>query len=369
MTRILDELRRLVEAESKTNDLPAIVGCARVLSAVGTDILGSVPLSVSTPHGPVLQWRFGSGPARVGLIGHYDTVHPAGSLEHFPFRIDGDRVSGPGTFDMKAGLLTMLHAAGAVRDKDPGGLDGVLLHCGPDEEVGSPSSKALLQEAVDDGMRAALVYEGAAPGGAIYESRRGGLWLKVVLSGRDAHASRAYEGANALHALADYVGRILDLAAPDLGTTVTATEAAAGTAINTAPGLASLTVDIRSATMSEQLRVLEAMTSMESAVPGVMVHVSVIQQVPPLELTQSRPALESIREAVTLSGMQWPGVATGMGISDANHLSLMGVAVVDGMGPVGGEDHSPREWVSASNILDRINLSASCIGVLRKAFS
>ncbi|GAB3836186.1 zinc-binding metallopeptidase family protein [Dactylosporangium cerinum] len=304
----------------------------------------------------------------MGLVGHYDTVHPVGSIERIPFRVDGDTAFGPGTFDMKAGLLVMLYAARAMLDQDPGGLDGVVLHCCPDEEVGSPASKVLLQEAVNEGLRAALVYEGAAPGGGIYESRRGGLWLDAVFSGRDAHASRAYEGANALHALVDFAGRMLELAAPEVGTTVTATEAEAGTAINTAPGRARLTVDSRCTTLAEQLRIRDALTTMGSNVAGVTTQVSIIQQVPPFELGRSQPALEVIREGLNLAGVPWPGVASGMGISDANHLSLMGVAVVDGLGPVGGEDHSPAEWVSVSSIVERIELSRICVTALRKAF-
>jgi glutamate carboxypeptidase len=356
LDRFLRDLERLVNRESKTGELAALTACAELLLDVGGAILGprAVPLVTETIDGPVVQWRIGGPPYRVGLVGHYDTVHPLGSLVANPFRVDGDIVHGPGTFDMKAGILTLLHGVAEAPEQD-----GVLVHLCPDEEIGSPSSVELLRIAVADGLRHALVYEGAGPDGAVYSQRKGGLWMRIRFNGRDAHASRPHEGLNALQAMGAAIMALPGLAAPALGTTVVPTQAAAGTAINTAPGTATLVVDCRALTADEHARVLGAL----EATAGPDADVEVMLRVSPFEDTSSQPVLAALARA----GLTVPGLAIGNGISDANHLAGLGIAVIDGLGPEGGLDHSPHEWVRIGSIADRVQLTAALLPALSNA--
>jgi glutamate carboxypeptidase len=358
---MVDDLHRLVLLESKSGALVELTACAEALRTIGTRILGAEPLWIDSRDGPILQWRLGSAPYEIGLIGHYDTVQPIGSGATMPFTDDGTVIKGAGTFDMKAGIVTMFYGAADAFSASSGGLRGLLIHCCPDEETGSHSSRPYLQKAVEDGLKLALIYEGAGPQGAIYGSRKSCLWMEVTFKGRDAHASRAGEGSNALDALADFVVAARALADEAAGTTVVVTTAHAGTATNTAPGTATLTVDCRTITQAEQDRVLVGLQVLPDTIEGVTRTHEVQLLFPPMEPRSGGEAARYIQQVARDAGMPVPEITRGFGISDGSHLAGFGVAVVDGLGPLGGEDHSPHEWIDRASMLSRRALTAAAI--------
>jgi glutamate carboxypeptidase len=363
------DLRRLVEAESTTGDLPAVRRCARVLTGIGDRLFGPAARRsvIESAAGPIVQWRFGAPPWRLGLIGHYDTVHAVGTLAAHPYCEVGDVARGPGVHDMKGGLVAMLSGAATALTADPGSLDGVVVHCAPDEENGSSRSRPALAAMRRDGLRVAAVYEGTDPGGGVVTSRKGGLWVEVTFSGRGAHGSRPEEGANALPALAEYLAWLPALADASVGTTVVPTRAHAGTAINAVPGRAVLTVDCRTVTQAEQDRVLAALTRRRPSTRGVDAEVAVLHRFPPMTTAASASAYAALRAVARSAGLDEPPGVMGTGVSDASHLSAMGVRVVDGLGPVGGGDHSPAEWVSLASVAERARLTALAVPALRGA--
>ncbi|MBV1850009.1 M20/M25/M40 family metallo-hydrolase [Catellatospora tritici] len=363
------DLRRLVEAESKTGDLPALRHCAAVLSEIGSRILGPAAQArtVDSPAGPILQWRIGAPPWNVGLIGHYDTVHPVGTLAEWPFTVEGMVARGPGVHDMKAGILTILYGVAAAMAADPAGLDGIVIHLCPDEEEGSRWSRGELAALRDAGLRVAAVFEGDdTSGGSVVTQRKSGLWVDVRFSGRSAHGSRPELGSNALLALADYTARLPGLADPVLETTVVPTRAASGTAINTVPEASVLTVDCRTITQAEQDRVLAGLSALGTSVAGVGIEVTILHMFPPMDSVMSAPVYRALREAAESAGLNPPRNAGGNGISDASHLSAMGVWVIDGLGPTGGGDHSDEEWVDLASMKERIALTAAAIPALSR---
>jgi glutamate carboxypeptidase len=364
VTAFLADLRTLVAAESKTGDLIAVDRCARVLATIGSRLLGPAARLTMTPTaaGPVVQWRFGRAPWRLALVGHYDTAHPAGTLSSFPYEELPGLVRGPGTHDMKAGVLTILYGCAALLRDDPAALDGVVIHVCPDEEEGSVASMPALGGLIDDGLTTALVYEGADEHDGLVTSRRGGLWVDVAFTGSDAHGSRPQDGANALQALAEFGAAIPSLADPARGTTVVLTRAIAGTTINTAPGRATLTIDCRTETAEEQQRVLDGLTAIYSRVPGVTHDIVVLHRFPPMAAAMSAPVYHTVSQAARRARLAVPAPRVGAGISDASHLSALGVHVLDGLGPRGGGDHSSAEWVDLASIATRIALTAAIVG-------
>src|SRR5437899_2980595 len=188
---MLDDLRTLVEAESFSDDLQATAACADHVVRMGERLLGGTPERVATDGRTHLLWRFGTR-VRVLVIGHFDTVWPTGTVARRPFAVDGDRASGPGAFDMKAGIVQGLHAMATLPS-----LDGIAILLTSDEELGSPTSAPLIRELASS-AEAALVLEPSA-GGALKTGRKGVSQYEVHIEGRAAHAGLDPEkGANAL---------------------------------------------------------------------------------------------------------------------------------------------------------------------------
>src|SRR5215216_3042555 len=175
----LDALRALVSAESPSSDATAVLTCADVASDIGARLLGLRPARVTTGDRIALMWDFG-GPSRVLVLGHIDTVWPLGTINRWPFRLLGDRATGPGIFDMKAGTVMALMCVAAVRDRT-----GIRIILNADEELGSPYSRDLIMRTAK-AARAALVFE-PSDHGALKTARKGVSRYEVSASGRAAH--------------------------------------------------------------------------------------------------------------------------------------------------------------------------------------
>ncbi|MGO1317220.1 MAG: M20/M25/M40 family metallo-hydrolase, partial [Cellulomonadaceae bacterium] len=225
LAEVLAQVRELVECESPSHDDDALARSAAGVAALGTALLGVAPERVPGA-GHHLMWRFGDHP-RVLLLGHHDTVWPIGSWER-TWSEEDDRISGPGCFDMKAGLVIALQAVATLTDRD-----GVVILVNSDEEIGSPTSRGLVAElAAQAGT--ALVFEASAPGGAVKTARRGNATYRVEITGVAAHAGLEPErGVNAAVETAHQVLAIQALAGRVPGTSVVPSMLSAGTTSNT----------------------------------------------------------------------------------------------------------------------------------------
>ncbi|MDR0344711.1 MAG: M20/M25/M40 family metallo-hydrolase [Nocardiopsaceae bacterium] len=179
---ILADIEELVACESPSGDLAAVARSAGVLATVGERQLGAAPERIVIEGRTHLRWRLGDVPGRVLVLGHHDTVWPIGSLRSHPFSVRDGVLRGPGSFDMKAGLVMALHALAALGD-----ATGVSLLVTGDEEVGSPSSRRLIEEE-SRGRAAAFILEAAGEGGALKLARKGVSHYAVKVTGRAAHA-------------------------------------------------------------------------------------------------------------------------------------------------------------------------------------
>ena len=359
-----EDLGRLVAAESPSADPAALRHCREVLSVVGTERLGVAPTALpdgedGAPGG--LLWRLGpDGEAPVLLVGHLDTVWPLGTLARRPFAVTDGRATGPGVFDMKAGLVQGLHALAGLQEI--GDVPAVALLVTADEEVGSPTGGPAVTAAAA-GARAALVLEGSAEGGRLKHARRGWSFYEIVVAGRAAHAGLEPEaGHNALRDLARIVTRLDELA--DDASTVTPTVATAGTTRNTVPASARVTVDVRCAERAGQERLDRSLRALVAAEAGLGASVEGGINRPPMEAGQAEDLVEVARACGARLGLPWPGTAAVGGVSDGNLCAAAGTPTLDGLGAVGGGPHAEHEWVDLARMPERAALVAALVAGL-----
>ncbi|GAA4557408.1 M20/M25/M40 family metallo-hydrolase [Planotetraspora kaengkrachanensis] len=336
----LADLRALVECESPSADRAAVARSADLVARVGTTRLGVAPERITLDGWSHLRWRFGDGDRQVLLLAHHDTVWPIGTLAARPYRLTGGVVRGPGCFDMLAGLVMAIHAVAGLAERT-----GVTLLVTGDEELGSPSSAALIEEEARR-SKAALVLEASADGGALKTARKGVSLYEVRVTGRAAHAGlEPDKGVNATLELARLALAASALSDPAAGTTVTPTVFAAGTTANTVPAHGSFAVDVRAWTNREQLRVDHALRALVPLDPAAVIEIGGGVNRPPLEEPSSRELFG--RAAAVAARLGLPplsGTAVG-GASDGNLTAGAGTPTLDGLGAVGAGAHADHEHV------------------------
>ena len=353
---IVRQIGELVAIESPSRDADRVAESGRALLQLIESETGLKGELVDSPVGPHVVVRATSRPA-VLFLGHHDTVHPVGTLAQRPFMNANGELRGPGVFDMKAGIVQALHA---VRIATAGGVasSGVSMLFTADEEIGSKTSRALIEELARD-VDAVLVLEPSADGGALKTARKGTGTFEVTIEGRASHAGLEPEkGINALVELANQVQRINEFGNAALGTTVTPTVASAGTTDNTVPDRAVVLVDARVVVPDEKVRVEALMNSLEPVVDGAKISVSGSLHRPPMHESMSVELFAVAREvAREIDGVNLDGVAVGGG-SDGNFTAAIGVRTLDGLGAVGGGAHGANEHVIVESIPFRTALLA-----------
>ncbi|GAA1757670.1 M20 family metallopeptidase [Nocardioides hankookensis] len=359
LEEMLDDVRELVGCESPSADLEAVARSADVVARVGTRRLGVEPERIVIDGRTHLRWRLGAGPSRVLVLGHHDTVWPIGSLATHPCTVEDGVLRGPGCFDMLAGLVMAFHAlAGLDRSA------GVTLLVTGDEELGSPSSRDLIEEEAR-AAEATLVLEASADGGALKTERKGVSLYDVRVTGRAAHAGLEPEaGVNATIELAHQAIAVAALGRPELGTTVTPTASRAGTTTNTVPAEGSFSVDVRVRTLEEQDRVDAAMRALRPVLPGAVIDVGGGPNRPPLEATMSAALFERASALAVRLGLPAPTSAAVGGASDGNFTAGVGTPTLDGLGAVGGGAHADDEHVLVDELPGRTALLAALVADL-----
>ncbi|MFC7404799.1 M20 family metallopeptidase [Georgenia alba] len=301
----------------------------------------------------------GHGDGRLVALCHYDTVFPAGTLEERPAALDGDRLTGPGVFDMKAGLvqcvwaLRALDALGARRPP-------VRLVLNGDEEIGSLFSRPIIEEAAA-GAAAVLVFE-ASVDGALKTARKGVGLFDVTVHGVESHAGLDPEaGASAVSGLAHVVAA-LD-AGEDLnrGTSINVGVIRGGTRANVVAGHAAAGIDVRVSTRAEQDRVDELMRSLRAPDERVSVEVTGGWNRPVMERTAGVAAMYELARAVAAQmGVDLREQSVG-GASDGNFVAALGLPVLDGLGAVGSGAHARHENASVTGMIERAAVAAGVV--------
>ncbi len=351
---MLADLELLVSAESPSRDIERLTHHAELIAVLMEKLLGHRPTIIDSPVGPHIHWVGGPDP-RVLILGHHDTVHPVGTLARLPFSMENGIARGPGVFDMKAGIVQAIHGVAALED-----TSHVEILLTADEEIGSRASRALLEERAR-ACGAVLVIEPSADGGALKIGRKGTGTIEITIDGRASHAGLEPEkGINSLVELAYLIPQIVDIARPEVGTTVTPTLASAGTADNVVPARTTLSVDVRIALPEEKARVEAAFHNLRTTVTGTNLTFGGGIGRPPMHESSAAELFAIAKNAMTSAGLDSvDGVVVGGG-SDGNFTAAIGVQTLDGLGAVGGGAHGDDEHVVVGTMATR----AALIGLL-----
>ncbi len=357
--RILDRLRRYVEHESPSGNAARLDALAAVLAADLAGAGADVRQLDRGAAGHHVEARIaGADPTLepLVLLGHFDTVHPVGTLARRAFVVRDGRVEGPGTFDMKAGLAVIVEALLRLREAGARPRRPVLVLASCDEEVGSDASREWLERAAA-GAAAALVLEPSLPGGAAKTRRKGVAVYRLVCHGRAAHAGVDPEkGVSAIAELAHQLPRVLALADPERGTTINVGTIRGGSAVNVVAAEASAAIDVRCWTRSEADRIRLALGALRPVQADARVALVPSGDRPPLERTAAVASLyERARRAAAEVGFELGEGGTGGG-SDGSFLAALGVPTLDGLGPDGGGAHAADEHVLLADLPRRVAL-------------
>ncbi len=306
----------------------------------------------------------GAGGRRILLVGHTDTVFDDGTAAERPYTVDGSTARGPGVSDMKGGLLSGFFATHALHDAGIDAFDRITYVCNPDEEIGSTFSGPVIRELAGE-HDVAFVLEGARANGDIVSARKGVTDYTLTAHGRAAHAGvEPDKGRSAIAGAASLVTALQALNGRWPGVTINVGTIDGGTRTNVVPERCRIEVDLRSpetASLEEAEREIERLSA-EPLIDGVTVEVHRDSWHRPMERTPEIAALAE--QAVALAselGFEVQDAATG-GASDANTIASAGTPVLDGLGPIGGDDHSPSEWLDLDSVVPRTALLAGLIG-------
>jgi glutamate carboxypeptidase len=358
---LLADLEALVVRESPSDE-PARVSQLALWVAERLARAGLAAACVPCEgRGDALRVRFGEETGGTLLLGHLDTVWPAGTLAEIPFSVEEGVAKGPGVFDMKAGIAVAIAVLEAAAKGDVTPAGGVSLVLTPDEEVGSGASSGLL---VEEALRRdrVLVLEPSGDGGAAKVARKGTGLVKARFKGIASHAGLEPEkGASALLEMARFALYADALADKPSGTSVVPTVAGSGKVTNVVPEQAELTVDFRVWTRPEADRLMAGLRAYRPADPRVTVEIDGGANRPPMESTEA--SLELYRRAASLAlalGFELPAARVGGG-SDGNLTAAAGVPTLDGLGPSGGGAHARTEHLLVDDLSRRAALVAGLL--------
>lgn len=341
-TRMLTRLQQLVTTESPSTDPAALRNCADLITrqwkeATGRDLTHVYSKADDRPH------LLSASPSpRVLVLGHYDTMWPAGTVASWPFGTNQSLATGPGILDMKAGIVLAMTAIGLLGQD--AGRATVLLTA--DEQIGSASSAALIAEqAVQAG--AVLCCEPATPDGEVKIARRGVARYRLTAHGQ--------EGVNAAIEIALQVPRVVALASAQQDTTVIPT------ATSAVPEAGHLDIDVCGWSSVEMQRVGRRIRRLEPQVAGASLTISERAGRPPFESAMSASLAGALRVAARRAGLAVPTGARWGTASDANLAVAAGVPTLDGLGAIGARQRTRDEHIVIPALADRAALLAALI--------
>jgi glutamate carboxypeptidase len=350
----VERLRELCDIDTPTGH---VEGLDRAAALIGgwCERAGCTVEAVPAPEGVHLVARLAGGLAgRRLLVGHHDTVFALGTAAARPLRVEGSRALGPGAADMKGGLLVAVCALELLAREPATGRAAAELHCVPDEEgrLQAPRTLGLMR-----GAAASLVLECGRESGALVSERKAGTWLTLTARGRAAHAGTEPErGRSALSALCREALRIereVDAARPGVSAVVTRLQA--GEVKNAVPDRGTATVDLR-ARDAEDMAWAAARVAAVGEHDGVTLTCSDDPGFPPMTRA---PALVAEARRILRELGEHDGEEAAGGVSDGSWTSHLGIPTIDGLGPVGGLDHTEHEYIELGSVDARVSLVAA----------
>jgi glutamate carboxypeptidase len=353
---ILEELRTYVEMESPTHNKQAVDRLGAYIKKRFLALGCRVEEITQREYGNPLRVEYGEGEEQILILGHFDTVKEIGTLTSEPWRIEDGKAYGPGTYDMKSGIVFSYFALQAIiQEKLPLGKK-LVFFWNTDEETGSHASKELIMAEARKSA-AALVLEPSYGDGYLKTSRKGGGEFVLKVKGRSAHAGNDHaRGINAIEELARHVLAIQSWTDYEAGTTLSVGTIKGGSVSNVIPEQAEAEIDARITKASEAERITNLMHRLTPVLPGAVLVVEGGITKPPMERSQGTERLFlHAREQAHLEGIELKEIGVG-GTSDGNFAAAAGTPTLDGLGPVGDGAHAPHEHVVIDHIPGRIAL-------------
>lgn len=367
-SEMLRLLGKFVRAESPSLDKSAVDDFGRMVAAEWRARGARVTTLKQKQRGDHLLVNFPRAHSlhsgRILFLGHMDTVYDKGSLAKMPFRIAQARAWGPGTFDMKGGLVLALAAVDALKRAGIHPRKEIVCLWTTDEEIGSESSRKLIEREAKLSDAVLVLEPAGEPSGALKTSRKGVGEIELRVTGRAAHSGlRPEEGINAVHELALQIARIAKFNQPKRGIGVHVNIAGGGTRTNVIAAEAHALVDVR-VTRASDIRPLEQkFRALKSILPGAKLEISGGVSRPPMERKMSAALYQHAQHIAADLGITLEETASGGG-SDGNLTAAIGVPTVDGLGAIGSGAHSLRENIVIRELTPRAALIASLLATL-----
>lgn len=365
LPQMIDTLRRFVIAESPSLEKLPADRCCEIIAAEwrkhglqvrripqknrGDHLRIESPSTSSRPKGQLL------------VLGHYDTVYATGTLKKMPFRVTAGKTFGPGTFDMKAGIVQALFAHRALQQLSLAPNKRVVFLWTSDEEIGSDSSRKLIETEARRSDAVFVMEPSYGPRGLIKTARKGVGEAEIIVHGRASHAGLApQEGINAIHELCHQLSRVLKWNNSHRGTTVNADIIRGGTRTNVIADHARAVIDLRATTISEMTRISRQLRALKPHLFGARLEIHGGFSRSPLERKMSAALFKRAKSLAAQINLSLEECSVGGG-SDGNLTAALGIPTLDGLGAVGDGAHSTHEHIQTKTMPIRAALLAALL--------
>jgi glutamate carboxypeptidase len=365
LPQMIDTLRRFVIAESPSLEKVCADRCCGIIAAEwrkhGLEV-DRIPQKNRGDHLRILSPSNSSrSTGQLLVLGHYDTVYASGTLTKMPFRLAADKAYGPGTFDMKAGIVQALFAHRALHKLNLVPNKRIVFLWTSDEEIGSDSSRKLIETEARRSDAVFVLEPSFGPRGLIKTARKGVGEAEIIVHGRASHAGLApEEGINAVHELCHQVLQIQKWNNPRRGTTVNADIIQGGTRTNVIADRARTVLDLRATSISEMRRVDHQLRSLKPHLRGARLEVHGGFNRAPLERKMSAALFQRVQSLAAQMNLSLGECVVGGG-SDGNLTAALGIPTLDGLGAVGDGAHSTHEHILTAAMPIRAALLAALL--------
>ncbi|MFD1019830.1 M20 family metallopeptidase [Thalassobacillus hwangdonensis] len=359
---MVDDLQRLVESESPSEVKDLVDQCGQLLRGMMEEYIGGeVEVYPQVERGDHFKLTVGEGEKRVLLLSHFDTVWDKGRL---PMKMTDGKFYGPGVLDMKGGIIQAVWALKALKELGDLPDHQIVFLCTSDEELGSQTSRALLEKEAAASDAVLVTEPPVAKTGALKTGRKGVGIYDLIVHGKASHAGNDHEsGRSAIKELAHQVIRLEEMTDYEVGTTVNVGVVQGGTRMNVVSEYAEAKIDFRVKTAKEAERMVQVMEEIKPITEGVQVEVRGELNRPPMERTDEIGALfTKAKEAAAEMGFEVDEAQVGGG-SDGNFTAMIGTPTIDGLGALGEGPHAEHEHI----VLDELPKRAAMLaGLLQK---
>lgn len=353
-------LSTLVNIDSGSYDYGGISRVIQTLAVSLKEIGFKTEISKTSETLNLVAKKYGTGQKTILLIGHADTVFERGTVLSRPYKIEDNKIFGPGIADMKAGLVTIIYTLKTLENIKFTNYKEFIVVIGGDEEIGSPTSKELYETEAAN-ADACFVFEPGRVDGSLVSARKGVASFKLSFIGSASHAGESPEkGASAIKELAHKIIALEALNDIYTGVTVTIGVINGGTRSNIIPDKAEAEIDVRLPDLNTAYEVINKIKRITEEAVDSRVQIVLeggLNRPPMIKTEDTESLLNNVRDAGSLLGMEIKDQSTG-GASDGNFVAALGVPVLDGMGPTGGNYHRADEFIYRNSLLQKTKLMA-----------